>query len=53
MPTTTVVKMIGAMSIRMSLTKPSASGLSATAKSGATTPTTAPATIASSTQKYR
>ena len=53
MPTTTVVKTIGAISIFTSLMKPSPSGLMAAAFSGETTPNTTPIAIATSTWKYR
>src|SRR5882724_9103381 len=51
-PTTTVQKMSGAIVILTSLMKPSASGLSSTATSGATKPITTPIAIATSTRKY-
>ena len=51
MPTAMVVKMIGAISIRTSLMKPSPSGRIAAPRSGHTTPTTTPRAIAASTWK--
>ncbi len=48
-PSTTVQKMIGAISIRISRMKPSPSGFSATPVSGAKCPMSTPITIASST----
>ena len=51
MPSTTVQKMIGLMSIFTSAMKPSPSGLRATPVSGDTAPMVPPMRMASSTQK--
>ncbi len=53
MPTTTVVKTIGAISIFTSLMKPSPSGFIAAACSGETKPKMTPTAMAISTWKYR
>ena len=53
MPTTKVVNTTGAISILISLTKPSPSGCMATAQLGRTTPSSTAEAIASSTCKYR
>ena len=53
MPTTTVVKTIGAISIFTSLMNPSPSGLIAAARSGETNPKMTPIAIATSTWTYR
>ncbi len=50
---TIVQKMTGAIIILMSATKPVPTGSSATPASGATMPTTAPATTATITAMYR
>ena len=49
MPTTTVMKMIGAIIMRTSLTNPSPNGCMATAMCGKKRPSSTPATIAIST----
>ena len=49
MPTVIVVKMIGAISIRISLMKPSPSGRIAAPCSGQTTPTSTPSAMPAST----
>ncbi len=51
MPSTTVQKMIGAISILTSAMKPSPSGLSATPLSGDRAPMVPPTRMATSTQK--
>ena len=53
MPTTTVVKTIGAISIFTSLMKPSPSGFIRRRVSGETNPKITPSAIATSTWKYR
>src|ERR1700674_4338194 len=52
-PSTIVQNTIGPTSIRISLTKPSPSGLSATPVSGEKVPTSTPASTATRTQKNR
>jgi hypothetical protein len=49
MPTVMVVKMIGAISIRISLMKPSPSGRIASPRDGQRMPTSTPSTIPAST----
>ncbi len=51
MPTTTVVKTMGAISILTSLMNPSPSGFIAAALAGSTTPKTTPIAMATSTWK--
>ena len=53
MPTTTVEKTIGAISIFTSLMNPSPSGRIAAPWSGATNPSTTPAAMPTSTCRYR
>src|ERR1700748_3018984 len=53
MPETTVQKMIGAITMRISATKPSPSGFIFCARPGSRWPRTAPTTIANSTWTYR
>src|SRR4051794_37302597 len=53
MPTTTVVKMIGAIIILISLMKPSPRGFIAVACAGRSTPSSTPTAMATSTWKYR
>ena len=52
MPTTTVMKMIGAISIRTSATKASPKGFICLARSGAKWPSATPMTTATSTCRY-
>src|SRR5579885_3504554 len=52
MPTTTVVKMIGVMIMRIALMKASPSGFMSAARGGSTTPSAPPITIAIRTWTY-